>query len=95
MLLIDCIYKTNYYRLLLLDIVSIASTKQLYYIGFIFIKAKKYNDYKVIIKYILEAYKALNLDLLVIILTNKEKTLCNIIKDVFLNIKYIIYIWYI
>lgn len=92
MLSIDYTYKTNRYRLPILDIVSFASTGQTFYVAFAFIKDEKEATYELILSYLRKAYNSLNLAYPQTILTNKEQALINTIKIVFLSIDIMIYI---
>lgn len=40
-LIIDSTYKTNVYKLPLLEIVGVTSTEKTYYVGFVFLESKK------------------------------------------------------
>ena len=88
----DCIYKTNRYGLPLLDIVSLVSTRQTYFIAFAFIRDKKQDTYETVLKCLAEAYRALNLQYPRTILTDKERALINAINTVFPETKIISYI---
>ena len=56
---------------------------------------EKDHTYKAMLSCLLEAYEALSLTALCIILTDKEVALITVIEFIFLEIKYIIYIWHI
>ena len=45
MIIINCTYKTNKYKLFLLIITNINALKELFYVIFYFLITKKYNDY--------------------------------------------------
>ena len=45
MIIINCIYKTNKYKLSLFIIISVNALKESFYMIFCFLIAKKYNNY--------------------------------------------------
>ena len=57
----DCTYKTNRYRLPLLDIVGFASTSQTFHLAFGFIQDEKQDSYEVILRCLAEAYESLEI----------------------------------
>lgn len=54
-LIIDLTYKTNKYRLSLLEMVGVTSTKMTYSIGFVFLESKKEDN----VTWVLEMWKTM------------------------------------
>lgn len=92
MISIDYTYKTNRYGLPLLNIIGFTTIGSTFYISFTFTKDKKEDTYEVVLSYLTKVYNSLNLEAPRTILTDKEDTLINVIKLIFLKIKSIVYI---
>jgi hypothetical protein len=79
----DYTYKTNKYKMLLLDINSVMVTSNLFYRGFIFFYNKKQDSYNFALQNLLKVYQQLGLLSLITILTNKEAALINACEETF------------
>ncbi|KAL5127339.1 Protein FAR1-RELATED SEQUENCE 5 [Glycine soja] len=80
--LINNTYKTNRYRLLLLDFVGVTSTKMTFSAGFAYVEGERVNN----LVWALQRFRCLLLKrdaLSGVIVTDKDQTLMNAVKDVF------------
>ncbi|KAJ5264490.1 hypothetical protein N7505_007283 [Penicillium chrysogenum] len=91
----DCTYKTNQYKLPLLDIVGFTATGSTVYLGFAFIRDEKQDTYEVVLSCLAEAYDSLGLEYPRTILTDKEDGLIAAIESVFPTTKSMVCIWHI
>ncbi|KAL5137330.1 putative protein FAR1-RELATED SEQUENCE 10 [Glycine soja] len=79
---IDSTYKTNRYRLLLLDFVGVTPTTMTFSVGFAYLEAERVNN----IVWALERFRGLflrNDRLPVVIVTDRDLALMNVVKTVF------------
>jgi len=88
----DYTYKTNRFRLLMLNIVGFTPIGSTFYIGFVFTKDEKKGSYEVILGCLVAIYNREKLPYPRTILTDKEKALINIIGAIFPQTKTIVYI---
>ena len=92
-LLINCIYKINKYKILLLIIIEVISLNIIFYINFCFMKKKLHDDYIWILKILKRFYDHFNLLYFKIISFDNNKTLILTFFKIFENIvKYALYI---
>ncbi len=98
-LIMNCIYKINKYKMLLLIIIEIMSLNIFYYIIFCFIKDESFNDYMWVMKALKRlSYKKLVLSFSEIILSDDDKTFASVIQHMFENYDHVTYalcIWHI
>ncbi|EED16653.1 conserved hypothetical protein [Talaromyces stipitatus ATCC 10500] len=94
-LFMDCTYKTNQYKIPLLDIVGCTACNKTFYAGFSFMLDEKEESYKFILECLAEVYAQANLPLPICILTDKDMALMNAIPTVFPMSNNIICLWHI
>ena len=82
-LFMDCTYKTNRYRMPMLDIVGIAATGQTFFAGFAFLSDEKQASYEFALQCLREVYSTFSSAGPRTIFTDKEKALLNSIAAVF------------
>ncbi|XP_045819492.1 protein FAR1-RELATED SEQUENCE 5-like [Trifolium pratense] len=81
-LVMDCTYKTNKYRQPLLEITGITSTNMTFAVGFAYMESEKTNNYHWTLGKLKELVTKQDI-FPKVILTDKEFTLMNAIKDIF------------
>lgn len=79
----DATYKTNRYRMPLLDIAGVSATNRTYYVGFSFIKNEEETSYNFILSNLRSVLEQAGIALPRTILTDKERALINAIHTVF------------
>lgn len=97
-LIMNCIYKINKYKMLLLIIINITSLNIFYYIIFCFMKDKSFNDYVWVMKTLKWLYKKLVLSFSEIILSDDDKILASVIQHMFEDYNHVTHalcIWHI
>ncbi|EED11778.1 conserved hypothetical protein [Talaromyces stipitatus ATCC 10500] len=94
-LFMDYTYKTNQYKMPLLDIVSCTACNKMFYAGFGFMLDEKEESYKFILECLAKVYAQANLPLPNCILTDKDMALMNTIPTVFPMADNIICLWHI
>ena len=85
----DCIYKTNHFGMPLLNIVGITSTFHSFNSGFAFICEEKELEYT----WALKAFS--NVVVPTVIVTDREKSLMNVIESVFPDASNLLCIWHV
>lgn len=91
----DCIYKTNKYRMPLLTIVGHTSIGTTYHVGFAFLESERSKDYAWVLKHIKDAYGNLGLPDPEVIVTDRELALMQAIEEVFSKISALLCIWHV
>ena len=95
-LLINCTYKINKYKILLLIIIEIISLNIIFFIDFCFMKDERHIDYIWILKTLKRLYNHLNLLYFETILFDDDKILTSTFFKIFKNIvKYALCVWHI
>ncbi|KAK9151101.1 hypothetical protein Syun_009410 [Stephania yunnanensis] len=92
-LLMDCIYKTNRYRMSLLEIVDITSMHLMFLVGFAFISSETHANYVRALenlRSILDGWPKPN-----VLVTNRELGLINAIEEVFPSSSHLLCSWHI
>ncbi|KAK8920994.1 hypothetical protein KSP39_PZI020820 [Platanthera zijinensis] len=86
--LLDCTYKTNRYKMPLLSIVGMTSTQQSFFSAFVFLSNETEDSYK----WALEHFKTIlhQNSLPLVLVTDRELALLNVIKVVFPTSKHIL-----
>lgn len=96
--IMNCIYKINKYKMLLLIIINITSLNIFYYVIFCFMKDKSFNDYVWVMKTLKWLYKKLVLSFSEIILSDDDKILASVIQHMFEDYNHVTHalcIWHI
>ena len=83
LLLMDCIYKTNRYKMSLLIIIGVINLNTSFYVGFCFMKSEHTKNYIWALEAVKELYKRFNLSPLSVILTDDDKAIPSAIRQVF------------
>lgn len=94
-LFMDCTYRTNCYKMPLLDIVGCDAMNATFYIGFAFVSGEQQNTYEFILRHLKTSYEHHQLPQLRTILTDKDDALINAIKTVFPLVDNLISTWHI
>ncbi|CAG8741587.1 23275_t:CDS:2, partial [Cetraspora pellucida] len=92
-LLIDCTYKTNRYKMPLMNVVSMSSFNMTFYSCFAFLSDETELDYEWVLICILKIFN--NMSHPNVIVTDQEFALMKAIKKVFPNTQHILCIWHI
>ncbi|CAG8809814.1 4001_t:CDS:1, partial [Racocetra persica] len=82
-ILIDCIYKTNKFKMLLLSIVDITSFNTTFYTCFVFMKSKEETDYNWALTHVLRLFDEIEKPS--VIVTDRELALMNALRMIFPN----------
>ena len=85
-LLMNCTYKINKYKMSLLIIIEVISLNIIFYVDFYFMEKKRYDDYIWVLKALKRFYDHLNLRDLKTIYSDNDKTLISALFEVFKNI---------
>ena len=82
-LIMNCIYKTNRYKMPLLIIIDVTNLNIFFYVDFCFMKDERFNDYVWALKTTKELYELLQLQSSIVILSNDDKTLAFVIIEIY------------
>ena len=82
-LFMDCTYKTNRYRMPLLDIVGSTACNGTFYVAFAFLSTEKQESYDFVLNNLANVYRQLTLPPPKTILTDKDKALLKSINEIF------------
>ena len=85
MLMMNCTYKINCFKLSLLMIIDQTTLHFIFYIVFVFIKKKKMNDYIWIMQQMKILYESLNLSALVVVIIDMKRDLINEIFQIWFH----------
>ncbi|KAJ3705596.1 hypothetical protein LUZ61_009301 [Rhynchospora tenuis] len=91
--IMDCTYKTNRYKMPLLNIIGMTSFNTSFFSAFVFLKRERTEDYIWALRMFKETLGEVNQPLVVI--TDRELALINAIQDVFPSTTNILCIWHI
>ena len=94
-LFMDCTYKTNKYKMPLLDIVGVTATNSTFYVGFAFVKDEKQPTYEFVLKCLDNLYRQLNIPSPMTTFVDKDQGLINALEVVFPGVNIILCIWHI
>lgn len=83
----DCIYKSNKYRLSLLNVVEITCLNSTFYVTFGFFLQERIEDFTWFLKILQTLYRELDLKDPKVIVTNRDFALMAVIHKVFLHTK--------
>jgi hypothetical protein len=91
----DCTYKTNRYKMPLLDIVGVTALNSTFYVGFGFIQDEQQASYEFVLNSLHNIYLQLGLSSPRTVLTDKDQALINALSEVFSTTDLMICIWHI
>jgi hypothetical protein len=94
-LVMDCTYKTNKYKMPLLTIVGQTSIGTTFHVGFAFLESERPEDYVWVLKHLKDAYGALGLPDPNIIVTDRDLALLQASEEVFPNTAALLCIWHV
>jgi len=98
-LIINCTYKTNRYKMPLLIITRVTILNATFYVAFCFMKDKSYSDYEWVIEALVRLYDYLNLSYPITVISNSDKALLPALSHVFAEqnhrVNHILCIWHI
>ena len=94
-LFMDCTYKTNHYKMPLLDILGCDAMNSTFYIGFAFVSDERQNIYEFILHHLKTSYESRQLPQLRTVITDKDDALISAVKAVFPSADNLICIWHI
>ena len=93
--LINCIYKTNQYRLFLCIIIDVTSLNTIFYVAFCFLSKEKTNDYEWMLQQLREVCEKINVSDSNVIVIDNEKSLKTAISKVFSSIRQFLCLWHL
>ncbi|KAK9291532.1 hypothetical protein L1049_019480 [Liquidambar formosana] len=93
-LIMDCTYKTNKYRLPLFEIVGVTSTNLTFFVAFVYIQHERENNYTWALNRLHSLVEDQNI-LPSVIIMDRELSLMNAIKKVFPNARHLLCRWHI
>lgn len=82
-LIIDCTYKTNRYKMPLLIIIGVTALNTTFYVAFCFMKGESYSDYEWVIEALVRLYDHLNLSYPITVISDGDKALSSTLSHVF------------
>jgi hypothetical protein len=88
-LLLDCTYKTNRFRMPLLNICVVTGNRKTVQVGLCFLSSKKKADYNWAIAQFTELIRIHDIEELLLLVTDRELALINILDQIFPRINYI------
>ncbi len=94
-LIMNCIYKINRYKMSLLIIIEIIALNIFFFVNFCFIATKKTSDYVKVLKQLKLLYIKLRLSHSIMILINCERDLINAFRSVFSRSLHLLCMWHI
>ena len=94
-LIVDCTYKINKYKMFLMIIANQIELKAIFFINFVFISNEKKNNFAWVIEQIKNLYKNLDLKNSKIVFIDRDETLMRVINDVYFKIHMFFCIWHI
>jgi hypothetical protein len=94
-LIINGTYKTNEYKIPLIDIIGITNINTNFFIAFAFVQNKDKEAYTWVLNYLKTFYLTHELPLPIVIRTDRELALINSLETVFSTIKHMLCSWYI
>jgi len=96
-LLMNCTYQTNKFKLPLLDILGVTALNTTYYVGFCFMVKEEREDYVWVLQNLRALYNSLGIEAPKVIVTDRELALMNAIAEVFPtpNTRGLLCIWHV
>jgi len=94
-LFMDSTYKTNRYKMPLLDIVGCNAMNSTFYVGFAFVSNEQQDMYEFVLQHLKTSYEHHQLPQLRTVLTDKDDALINAVKAVFPSADNLICTWHI
>ena len=94
-LLLDCTYKTNHYRMPLCVISGVTGLNTSFYIGFAFLSSETYNDYLWVLSSLQQFYQEGNIPDPIFVGTDCEKALICALQDVMPSTKHAVCLWHV
>ena len=82
-LIMNCIYKTNKYKMFLLIIIDVISLNIIFYVEFCFMKDENFSDYVWAFRVLRDLYIRLQLESSKVILSNDDKTFASTITQTY------------
>ena len=82
-LIMNCIYKTNKYKMSLLIINDVTNLNIFFYVDFCFMKDENFSDYVWALEAMKELYESLQLQFSTVILSNDNKALASVITEIY------------
>ena len=82
-LLMDCTYKTNRFRMPLLDILGSTGLNHTFFVGFVFLSGETEEDYSSALKMLHEIMNVQEITFPNVIVTDKDQGLMNAIRSIF------------
>ncbi len=93
-LLIDCTYKTNVYKMLLYIIIGVMPLNTTYYIIFAFLSSETVDDYCWVLGIVKKLYKFLDIPDPKVIITNTDPSIICAILEEFPLASHLLYFWH-
>jgi hypothetical protein len=94
-LLLDCTYKTNWFKMPLLDILGSTGINTTFYTAFVFLASETQQDYETALKILWAVMEVKNISPPSVMVTDNDNTLMNAIKQVFPQFKNLLCAWHI
>ena len=94
-LIMDCTYKTNRYKMPLLVITGVTALNTSFFVGFCFMAAEKTSDYVWVLEQLKLLYTELHLSHPAVVLTDCERGLINALRSVFPGSSHLLCVWHI
>ena len=94
-LLMDCTYKTNRYRMPLLVIAGHTSIGTTFIVALAFLSGEDAEDYKWVLEQVKKVYFSLALDDPIAIVTDREKGLIKAINDIYPQSHHCLCVWHV
>ncbi len=98
-LVMNCTYKTNKYKMSLLIITGVTALNITFYVAFCFMKGENYGDYEWVMKALMRLYNYLDLSYSTTMIFNGDKALSSALSHVFAEknhrVNHILCIWHI
>ncbi len=94
-LIMNCIYKINCYKMSLLIIIEVIALNIFFFVEFCFMTVEKTANYVWVLKQLKLLYTELDLSDLTMILTDCERDLINVLRSVFRESSHLLCIWHI
>jgi hypothetical protein len=91
----DCTYKTNKYKMPLLDINGVTATGNTFYAGFVFLHNEQQSSYNFAVQNLFDVYTQLGVPPPCTILTDKEAALMNACANIFPTADILICLWHV
>ncbi len=94
-LLMNCIYKINKYKLSLLVIVDHTSLSTIFYVDFAFLTRKTEKNFVWMLKTLQNYLKEKNIFISEVLMTNRDLKLINVSHSIFFTVKHLLCIWHV